>query len=156
MKQFYDQPSSSNSTVAVPIEYAPSNEQAAWFAIAYTASCMNGAISNESREVFCKLITSKELYRGHEILDYYYEFMEVKDNFEPKEIIQKAAQLVNPEHAPTLFCIVTEILLAKGSFTEQEEDILEFIGKELGLDTETADKIREVLLLKYKWDFNFN
>jgi hypothetical protein len=156
MKQFYDQPILSTSTVAVPVEYAPSNEQAAWFAIAYTAACINGVIPNESREVFCKLITSKELYRGHEILDYYYEYMEVKDNLTPKEIIKRAAQKINPEHAPTLFCIVTETLLAKGSLTEQEEDILNYIGRKLRLETEIADKIKEVLILKYKWNFNFN
>jgi hypothetical protein len=146
MKQFYHQPS--YSTVTVPYDYAPSNEQAAWFAIVYTAACINGEISVDARETFCKLIASKELFRGHELLDYFYEFREVKDNLEPKEIIHQAAKLVNPEQAPTLFCIVAETLLAKGYLTEQEDDLLDFIGERLSLDKAVTSKIMEVLLLK--------
>jgi hypothetical protein len=155
MKGFYNQ-TSSNSTLQVPYDYTPTNEQAAWFAIAYTAACIHGDITEEGRAAFCKLITSKELFRGHEILDYLFEIMDVKDELEPKEIIRRAATLVSREHAPTLFCIVTETLLAKGYLTAEEEDLLDYIGKKLALDSRITSKIIEVIRLKNKGNCIYN
>ncbi len=144
------------ASLTVPTSYAPSNEQAAWFAIVHTAANMQGIISAETRETFCKLIASKQFFRGHEILDYFYELMEVKDELESKEIIRRAAKLISPEHAPTLFSIVTETLLAKGYLTEQEEDLLDYIGRKLHLDNNTTSKIKEVLFLKNKGNCIYN
>lgn len=155
MKQLYTETSTFQTLIA-PYDYVPSNEQAAWFAITYTAAHINGDIAQESRETFCKLITSKELFRGHEILNYYYELMEVKDDLQPQEIIRQAAKLIKQAHAPTLFCLVTETLLAKGYLTEKEEDILNYIGRKLYLDNDTTDKIKEVILLKNKWNCVYN
>jgi hypothetical protein len=155
MNKLYDQ-TSTYQTLVAPYDYVPSNEQAAWFAIIYTAAHIRGDISQEARETFSRLITSKEQFRGHEILDYYYELMEVKDYLEPKEIIRQAAELVSPEHAPTLFCMVTETLLAKGYLTGEEEDILNYIGRKLYLDRDTTSKIKEVILLKNKWNCVYN
>ena len=155
MKGFYNQ-SSSNSTLPVPHDYTPTNEQAAWFAIAYTAACIHGDITEEGRAAFCKLITSKELFRGHEVLDYFYETRDIKDELKPKDIIERSAKLVSREHAPTLFCIVTEILFVKGYLTEQEEELLEYIGKKLALDRTTTNKIIEVIRLKNKGNCVYN
>lgn len=138
-----------------PFNYAPSNEQAAWFAIVYTAACIDGTLSEEEREALCQLIGSKQLYRGHEIVDYFNELLKVKDQLEPKEIIRAAARLVDPEQAATLFCMVTETLLPKGYLTRQEEELLGYIGRELALDSTTTDKIIEVLLIKNKGNWNF-
>ncbi|MCU7549385.1 hypothetical protein OCK74_09685 [Chitinophagaceae bacterium LB-8] len=155
MKHFYNQ-MSTYSTLTGSYGYSPSNEQAAWFAIVFTAANIHGEISQEAKETFSKLITSKVLFRGHEILDYYSELMEIQDELAPKEIIKKAAKLVSPEHAPTLFCMVTETLLGKGYLTEKEEDILNFIGIKLLLDRATTDKIMDVILLKNKWNSVYN
>ncbi len=143
-------------TPTEPDNYTPSNEQAAWLAIAYTAACWHEPISQDAREAFCRLIASKELYRGHEILDYFFELLAVKDHLKPHEIIRLAAKQVSPEHAPTLFSIVTETLLTKGYLNPEEEDLLAYIGQQLQLDPALTDKITEVLLLKNKWNCNFN
>lgn len=155
MKQFYDQTSSYSELTDV-YDYSPSNEQAAWFAIVYSTAHIGGEISQETRETFCKLITSKELFRGHEIINYYFELMAVKDELSPKAIIRQAAKLVHPEHAATLFCLVTETMLAKGYLTEKEEDILHYIGRKLSMERTTVDKIVEVFQLKNKWNCVYN
>ncbi len=152
MENFYNQ-FSNEPTLILPHSYAPTNEQAAWFAIAYTAACIEGDITEESREALCKLIACKEFYRGHEIIDYFYELMEVQDELEAKEIIHEASKMVSPENAPTLFCIVTETLLAKGFFTQKEKDVLEFIGRELDLDKTITSQIINVLQLKNKGNY---
>jgi hypothetical protein len=152
MKEFYNQ----SSALTVPYVYVPSNEQAAWLAIVYTAACMHGPISQQARETFCRLIASKELFRGHELLDYFNEVREVQEELEPKEIIRHAAKSISPEHAPTLFSIVTETLLSKGYLTSQEEDLLDYIGRNLRLDSTITRKIIEVLLLKNKWNCIYN
>ena len=87
MKKFYNQ----SSALTVPYVYVPSNEQTAWLAIVYTAACMHGPISQQARETFCRLIATKELFRGHELLDYFNEVREVQEELEPKEIIRHAA-----------------------------------------------------------------
>lgn len=146
MKSFYAQ--TSLPTLTMPFKYEPSNEQAAWFAIVHTAANMKGYISEEARETFCKLIACNELFKGHELVNYFYELMEAGDGVPPKEIIRQAAKLVSPEHAPTLFCIVTETLLAKGYLTGQEEELLDFTSQQLSLDEALTSKIVDVLLLK--------
>jgi hypothetical protein len=155
MKDLYTL-SSVPSTLTAPYNYAPTNEQAAWFAIVYTAANINGVIGDEARETFCKLIVSKELFRGHEILDYLQEIMKVKDELEPKEIIRRAAKLINPDQAPTLFCMVTETLFAKGYLTEKEEDIINYIGNKLSLHGTTTSKIIEVIQLKNQGNCIYN
>lgn len=152
MNPFYN---SSSPAGTGPFVYAPSNEQAAWFAIVYTAACIDGIISDEERDALAKLIGSKELYRGHEILDYYYELMKVKDRLDAREIIRAAAPLVSPEMAPTLFCLAAETLLTKGCLTPQEEELLHFIGEELDLDGRLAGRIMEVLTIKNRGNWRF-
>jgi hypothetical protein len=137
-----------------PFNYAPSNEQAAWFAIVYTAACIDGQFSEEEREAFCQLLSAKQLYQGHEIVDCFQELLKVKDQLAPKEIIRAAARLVSPEQAATLFCLATETLLPKGYLTHPEEELLDYIGQELALDRATTGKIKEVLLIKNKGNWN--
>lgn len=149
MRSFYNQPTPT-LTPTVPYIYVPSNEHAAWFAIAYTAACINGDISEEARKTFCKLITSKSFFSGHDTLDYFLELRRIKDLLPPKEIIRTAARLINPENAPTLFCIIVEILLTKGYLTKKEENLLDYLSLRLALDNDLSDKITEVLLIKNK------
>lgn len=149
MNLFYNQ-SSPLATRTAPSVYAPSNEQAAWLAMAYTAASIHGDIAEEAREALCKLLAAKQMYRGHEMVDYFKEVWKVKDHLPPKEIIRQAAKRVNQDHAPTLFCIITDILLTKGYLTRQEENLLDYISVMLSLDTKTSNTILEVLLIKNK------
>jgi len=149
MNPFYNQ-SSSLVTRTAPGIFAPSNEQAAWLAMAYTAATIHGDIAEETREALCKLLASKQMYRGHEMVEYFQEVWKVKDQVPPKEIIRQAARRINPEHAPTLFCIITDILLTKGYLTKQEENLLDYISVMLSLDTKTTNTILEVLFIKNK------
>ena len=149
MRSFYNQANSTLTPIA-PFNYIPSNEHAAWFAIAYTVACINGDISEEARKTFCKLITSKSFFSGHQTLDYFFELKRISDLLPPKEIIRAAARLINTENAPTLFCIIVEILLTKGYLTRKEESILDYLSLRLALDDNLTDKITEVLLIKNK------
>lgn len=152
MNLFYNQPSPP-ATRTASVTYSPSNEQAAWFAIAYTAATIHGYISEEAREALCKMLASKQMYRGHELVDYFKEVWKVRDQVSPKEIIRQAAKRINQEHAPTLFCIITDILLTKGYLTKQEENLLDYISVMLSLDTKTTNTILEVLLTKNKGNY---
>jgi hypothetical protein len=130
--------------------YTPSTEQAAWFAIVYTAVTMDGMIRDPEREALCKLLVNKKMYTGHEIIDCYFEAVRAKETTGTKEIIRRAAKLVNAEDAPTLFCIVAETLLAGRSLNEKEEDILEHIRRSLKIDEDLTRQIIEVILIKNK------
>ena len=151
MSTLYNQSSSPSSRTS-PV-YTPSNEQAAWLAMAYTAASIHGDISEEARATLCKLLAAKQMYRGHEMVDYFIEIWKVKDQLPPKEIIRQAARLVKQEQAPTLFCIITDILLTKGYLTHQEENLLDYISVMLTLDSKTANTILDVLLLKNKGNY---
>ncbi len=84
------------------------------------------------------------------MVDYFLEVWKVKDQLSPKEIIRLAAKRIKQEHAPTLFCIITDILLTKGYLTQKEENLLDYISVMLSLDTKTTNTILEVLLIKNK------
>lgn len=155
MGLFYNQLSSTASTTT-SLAYTPTNEQAAWFAIVYAAASVSGTISDVGRETFCKLLTSKEMYKGHEIIDYFFEFMQIRDHFSTKEIIQQAAKKVNLQEAPALFCITAETLLAKGYLLNEEKEILDFTARILSIDKTISAKIIEVLLLRGKGNYVFS
>lgn len=149
MRPFYHPITPLSSPSATSI-YTPSNEQAAWLAMAYTAASIHGNIAEEAREALCQLLAAKQLYRGHEMVEYFQEIWRVKDQVPPREIIRVAARQVKPENAPTLFCIITDILLTKGYLTPLEANLLDYISVMLSLDDQTASTILHVLQVKNK------
>ncbi len=132
------------------INYSPSNEQAAWFAIVYSAAYIDGKVSDKENTSYIKLLEMKELFKGHRVLDYFYEVGPVMEKISAIDVIDEAAKKIDPNNAPTLFCIVAETILTEGVLTEKEEEILEYIRRALAVDANLASKTIEIMLIKNK------
>lgn len=133
--------------------YTPSSQQAAWFAIIYSAAYTDGKVSNEETSVYIKLLERKSLFKGHQILDYFYEVAPLLEKVSPRYIIDEAVKQIPPEEAPTLFCLVAETLLTEGILKETEKEILAYIQQALLIDAALAASITEVMLIKNKGNY---
>lgn len=138
-------------TEKAEIAFNPQSEQEAWVGILYACAAIDGNISDEERDNITKTVVYKTLFSGYDILAPYKKAFTCWQVIGSKAIIDECAPLIKEESKGTLFCCVIETLLT-GGLQDDEKEIIEYLQNALALNTITAEKIIEVMLIRNKWD----
>lgn len=135
------------------ITYAPHNEQAAWVSIMYACIAADGEISDTETDKLCEVLVMKTLFHNQDIADYYHNSMLAHKQIGSKTLIDSSVSIIQESNKPTLFTLIMELLLADGIIGKKEKEIAEYLTDALHLDTDTAKRIVEVMLIRNAGNF---
>lgn len=135
------------------ITYAPQSEQEAWVAIMYACMAADGEISDIEIDKLCELLVVKTLFHNKDIAEYYQPVMLAHKHVGSKLLIDNSISMIHEDYKPTLFALTMDILLADGILGEYEKDIAQYLTTALTLDSETAKKIVEIMLIRNNGNF---
>lgn len=138
------------SNTQVEYQYKSKSEAEAWMAIIYACVAIDGDVSDSEINGITGIIQTKEMFADVEAIDLYRTVGMAWHKVGSKSLVEGAASLISNEFKPTVFAIVSEMILADGVVTKEEQSILEFIAEKLGVGNELAAKIIEVALIKTK------
>jgi uncharacterized tellurite resistance protein B-like protein len=135
---------SSNTTIT----YSPKSEQEAWIAIMYACISVDGNVSDAETDKLCQLVVFKTFFKGKNIVDYYKPAFLAHKQIGSKALIDSSASMISEQNKATLFALVMELLLADGILESKEKEIIEYLSTALNLQSDIAQKIVEVMLIK--------
>lgn len=138
--------SSSTSTIT----YSPKSEHEAWIAVMYGCIAADGDVSDAEIDKLCQLVVYKTMFSDKNIIDYYKPALIAHKQIGSKSLIDSSISLIKDADKPTIFALVMELLLADGILGEKEKEILEYLTDLLKIESELAQKIVEVMLIKNK------
>lgn len=138
------------SSTPTKVTYSPKNEQEACIGIMYACLATDGDVSDIEIEKLTSMIGFKQNFQGHDIVASYKTAMVTHKQVGSKAIIDSSVSKVSADNKPTLFAMIMELLLADGILADKEKEIAEYLSTSLQLDSNTAQKIIEVMLIKNK------
>lgn len=135
------------------ITYLPQNEQAAWVSVMYACIAADGEISDTETDKLCELLVVKTLFHNQDLADYYHTSMLTHKQIGSKQLIDSSVPMVQEKNRATLFTLTMELLLADGILGRKEKEIAEYLTDALSLDSDSAKKIVEVMLIRNAGNF---
>jgi uncharacterized tellurite resistance protein B-like protein len=130
--------------------YTPRSENEAWVSLLYACMAVDGDISEAETDSFIRLLVFKSRFANVDIAPLYQTAMEVKKQTGPQYMIDQCAPLIHADDRLTILALATELVLADGIIADDEQELLEYVSQKLNIDTPTATKIIEVILIKNK------
>lgn len=130
--------------------YTPKSEHEAWVAILYSCIAVDGDTSDAENDALVRLLVFKERFDDVDIVAMYKTAMEVKRQTGPQYIIDQCAPYIQADDRPTVLALATELVLADGFITSEEQELLEYVATKLNVDIQVATNIIEVILIKNK------
>ncbi|WP_026461572.1 tellurite resistance TerB family protein [Adhaeribacter aquaticus] len=140
-----------NESTNLPhITYQPQNEQEAWIAIMHACIAVDEDVAEEELDELAQTLANKELFEGHNILEYYKTVMLAHTQIGSKQLIDNSVDFISPEYKATLFALIIELVLADGRIDEKERELIKYLYSALDMEVDLANKIVEVILIKNK------
>lgn len=125
----------------------------AFAAIALTAVAADGYITGSETQIINTTLSRMELFKNcsshekHSMIDRL--FSQIKEQGYDKLMESAIAQLPK-DLRETVFAIATDITLADGELSDEEENLLNALYSSLEIEEEMANKIIEVMFIKNK------
>lgn len=122
-------------------------------AVILAAIASDGHVSDEECQVACAVISQMQLFKSYSGDVTGRVFSKLNGLFKRHEVatvLSAAKQSIPFELQPTVFAIATDLVLADGVVTEEEENLLEDLYKLLEVSEDTAQKIIDVMIIKNK------
>lgn len=140
---------SSKSTSIV--EYTPYSEVEALFNLLHLCTKADGESGKAEQYNLVNVIQNKKIfqYMG-DIEELYINAESVIGKYGTKAVVDGCVKKLSIDFHKTVFTLCADIILADGIITEQEAKLLAVIGEQLSVDSEFAQKVAEVLLIKNK------
>ena len=130
--------------------YKPLSDCEALVAIMYASISADGEVSDAEIDSLTRLLLFKNKFSNIDIIPFYKNALQAKQQFGAQHVIDRSAQLIREEEKPMVLALATELILSDGIITEEEKQMIEYISTRLNIDTALADKIIEVVLIKNK------
>lgn len=130
----------------------PSNFQEAWVGILLACAKVDGELSDVEINSVTMPIVRKTIFNGFDFTTAAKKILSLLQVTGSKKMIDMCSTLLSEEHKETLYAICIEVIISDGDLSIQEQEIAEYLQKAMGLDSDTASKIIEVILIKSKWD----
>jgi len=132
------------------VTYSPQNEQEAWLAIMHACIAVDDDVADAELEELAQILTSKALFEGHDVQDYYRNVLYAQAQIGSKRLIDNSVDKVAAENKANLFAVTIELLLADGIIAEKEEELITYLYSALDLDTAIAKNIIQTFLDKIR------
>lgn len=116
----------------------------------YACVSADGDDSDTEIESLSRMIAFKQKFSRIDILPLYEKVEKIKLEIGGVNLVKACAKAIEEGDKDTLFSMAVEIVLADGILDHDEEKIIEFIAKELSMDSALVDKIVEVMLIRNK------
>lgn len=128
--------------------FKPGSIQEAYLSIFYSVIKSDGEWGDEESASLSPLILRMGIFDVDTVS---YQIMKIAADYEKhgaKTLIEEGGKMINDKYKPTLFCDCSELILADGIVTKEEEKVLEFLAKTLNINDELANKIVEVTMIR--------
>lgn len=119
-------------------------------AIIYAAVGSDGEISESEINTIVATVQSKSIFNNTNGVELFRSVGMACNKVGSQALVDGATDSISEGMRPTLFAIVTEMVLADGIVTKEEQTMLEYISSKLCISSEIANKIIEVMLIKAK------
>ena len=83
--------------------YSPICEQEAWVSIMHACMSANGEVSEVETDKMIAIMTFKNIFENHDIVDYIKKAIDARNRFGEKIMIEKSAPLIPKDDRATLF-----------------------------------------------------
>lgn len=131
-------------------DFSPANEQEAWIWVFNAVMSVDGDSSGAEIHYLSNILVFKQMFQGHEILEYFKNANRHRTDTSSKALIDTALPSIADDNKGTLFSLVIDIILFDGVLKKEEEEIIDYIAAGLNLDKQTSAKILEVMQIKNK------
>jgi uncharacterized tellurite resistance protein B-like protein len=125
----------------------------AFAAIALIAVAADGYINDSESQVLSMTLSRMQLFRSYpnDVMKKMLDRLLMLLQRQGVQVLFNAALVTLPDELKeTVFAVTTDIALADGEISEEEEQLLNDLYSALGLSEETALKIIDIMLIKNK------
>ncbi|MBD2180285.1 MULTISPECIES: tellurite resistance TerB family protein [Oscillatoriophycideae] len=125
----------------------------AFAAIALIAVAADGYVTDSEAQAISTILSRMQLFRSYpgdvmrKMID---RLLGILQREGPETLFNAAMSTLPDELKDTAFAVATDIVLADGEVTEEEEKLLNDLYRALEITEETAVKIIDVMLIKNK------
>ncbi|MFK7781465.1 TerB family tellurite resistance protein [Psychroserpens sp.] len=130
------------------IIYKPQSDLEAWIGILYSCMSSDGRVSDVEIDSLSRMIVHKQKFSGIDISPLYDSVSEAKLKIGGIGLVEACTEFVNKGDKDTLFSMAIEIVLADGILEKDEEKVIELIADRMRIDSELAEKITQVMLIR--------
>lgn len=138
------------NTASAQLNYTPRNEQEAMVGIMYACMAVDGDVSEVEIDKLSNLVVFKSSFSGHPFVEYYKTALLLHKQTGSKLIIDGGVNKVTEVNKPMLFAMIMELLLSDGILADKEREIIDYVSTALKLNSDLAERIVEVILIKNK------
>lgn len=129
-------------------KFTATNENGATVALLVASINADGNPSQAEIDSVLRILLFKKWFIRDEIMPYYKKAFFALQTGSLKEVIDGSVGLISDGRRLTVFALCCEVFFADGFFKEKEKEIAEYIATTLGIETNNAQKIMEVMVLK--------
>lgn len=130
--------------------FVPANEQEAWIAIFFAVMAADKVLAAMEVNTVSRHLVMKELFVGQNIEAMYEKVMRAQQQMTSKLMIDAAAPGVSEDNRKTVMALACDIVMADGILSQEENQILTYLGSALSLNVEDLTRIVDVMFIKNK------
>lgn len=123
----------------------------AFAAVVLATVSIDGYVSDAEVRNVASVLNRMQLYRSYpsEVLQRLFERLGLAIQRQGFKVILDAAIEALPHHLhATVFAVVTDLVLADGEISSEEDTLLNYLWSELNVDQHTAETIIQVMIIK--------
>lgn len=130
--------------------FVPANEQEAWIAIFFAVMASDKVLSGVEVNTLSRHLVLKALFVGHNVEASYEKVMRAQQQMTSKLMIDAAAPGVSEDNRRTVMALACDIVMSDGILSQEENQLLTYLGSALSLNVEDLSRIVDVIIIKNK------
>lgn len=132
--------------------YSPTSEHEAAFAILYSVVSADGNVTDSETNGLVRGLMRKRRYVGVEWSPVFKRVLDALNSLPPSEVIKNSAGLIPDDFRDTIFCLAVDAIMHDGDLDPDEFKIIEYLQPLLNIDSELANSVIRVLMIKNSED----
>lgn len=130
--------------------FVPANEQEAWIAVFFAVMAADKVLSAIEVNTVSRYIVLKELFVDYNVEASYEKVMRAQQQMTSKLMIDAATPGISEDNRKTVMAIACDIVMADGILSQEENQLLTYLGSALSLNVEDLTRIVDVIFIKNK------
>lgn len=137
------------------ISFKPYYEQEAWIGILFASVSTSGKVYDSEIDALTKIFVYKSFFDDFDFMDIYQKVDTAQKEIGSKELVDLCIPLISENNKSTVYTNAVSIVYADGIVRNEQEELLAYIGNQLGLEKSKTDTINQVMSDLYRYNKEF-